>query len=297
MADRSSIADELFREGRELMNDGEIAAACNKFAASMRAEASVGALVNLARCHELEGKTASAQREYREAATLAEASGEKQRADAARKLAGDLESKVSRLSVQIDEPLEGLVVLLDGRDVSDAVESPIPVDPGSHRIEATAPGRAPYTTTMSVSDGADRRTVVVPALEPVGGSDTAADPPPQASDGTWSTVGWMLMGLGATATVAGAIVGATVLVDADEARANPSLCPGEVCSPAGDAYLDELDGRAAGATALIVVGGAMTVAGLVTALVADDGVDDSAAGMPAVRVALGPASLALIGSF
>src|SRR5690606_30041935 len=74
-ADKAT-AESLFQEGKRLMEQGQIEEACPKFQASMDAEPSVGAMLNLARCHELTGKTATAWAEYTEAANLARRAGQ-----------------------------------------------------------------------------------------------------------------------------------------------------------------------------------------------------------------------------
>ncbi|MBW2457034.1 MAG: hypothetical protein JRI68_21140 [Deltaproteobacteria bacterium] len=266
-ADQRTIAEKLFRDGRELIHQGAIDEACDKFAASMRAEPSVGAHVNLARCRELQGRTATAHREYLAAAALADREGQGDRATAARQLAAKLEAKLSTLTITVTTPVPGLAVLDGGVAVADdrwGVATP--VDPGDHHVEASAPGYASFATTVTVDADGDRRTVLVPMLqsgEPETETETETE-----TNSTISTLGWIATGVGAATALSGAILGATVLEDAAEAEDDPSLCPDKICTPAGDVYLADLDGRAAAATALVVVGSVLVVGGIVTVIAA-----------------------------
>src|SRR5215471_19286696 len=63
----AAIAEALFRHGRELLDAGKVSEACEKFAASQRADPALGTLLNLAACHEREGRTATAWSEFTDA--------------------------------------------------------------------------------------------------------------------------------------------------------------------------------------------------------------------------------------
>ena len=56
----AAIAEQLFRDGRALMEGGKTDEACEKFAASQRLAAGLGTQLNLALCREKQGKTATA---------------------------------------------------------------------------------------------------------------------------------------------------------------------------------------------------------------------------------------------
>src|SRR5678816_2011124 len=78
-SDRKALAEALFQDGRELLAQGKTQEACVKFASSQHVEPKLGTLLNLAACHEAEGKTASAWAEFTEAAVQAERSNQSER--------------------------------------------------------------------------------------------------------------------------------------------------------------------------------------------------------------------------
>jgi len=301
-AGRSTIAERLFREGRTQMESGDLSAACESFAASMRAERSVGAYVNLARCHELQSKSATAHREYLEAARFAEGRGERGRAEAARRFAAALEGKISTLTIAVTEVTEGLRVLRDGELIAPAaIGSPALVDPGAHRVDASAPGYAPWSLVVRVGPDGDARRVEIPALVRTDNGTPLGDEPDEPSS-LAQPIGWTLTAVGAGAALAGLIVGITVLTDADKAETDPALCPNKNCTAEGDSFLSELDDRALAANVLIPVGLTMAAVGIVVlALTPNDEAPSSSAHQTAVELRLqgGPlsSSATLRGSF
>ena len=171
------LAQALFDDARRLMEQKRYAEACPKFAESQRLDPGGGTLLNLAVCHAGEGKTATALVEYNEALSIATRDGRRDREELARTGIANLEREVPRVIVAVPPAsrVQGLEVKIDETPLpSVAWDVPMPVDPGSHSVVATVPGRAPWTTIVSVLPQ-ERKTIEVP---PLSASDPAPLPPP-----------------------------------------------------------------------------------------------------------------------
>jgi hypothetical protein len=170
-------AEQLFVEGRALMDQQQFEAACPKLQASLELDPASGTQINLARCYEKLGKLATAWRHYREASDRAVRDGNTARAQVARKLAAELEPRLPRLIITLRSPAgaqgsqgsqgsQGLIVRRDGMPVPAALfGTAVYVDPGPHEVTATAPGRAPFSATVTVAEAATS-TVEIPELAP-----------------------------------------------------------------------------------------------------------------------------------
>jgi hypothetical protein len=171
----------LFEAGRKAMADGKIDEACGKFEQSYAFEPALGTLLNLGVCHDKQGRTATAWAELTKAADLALASKSPERADYAKEQAKALEAKLSRLVVKAPPSApRGLVVHLDGRELLPAaLGTAMPLDPGDHTIEASAPGKAPFSSRVHLPPGPASQTVEVPLLADE--TKTAATPAPTPS--------------------------------------------------------------------------------------------------------------------
>jgi len=214
-----AAAEVLFREGRRLLDSGQLAAACAKFAESQRLDPSSGTLLNLADCHEREGKVATAWAEFLSASRLARTQAEDARAAEAKRRADELEPRLSYLSVTVAEPSSGMVIYRDDIELdAAALASRLPVDPGEHVIRATAPGCQEWSRPLSVGMEPGHQTVTIPPLEkeappapeppaappaaaPPRPAPPAPEPPPAEADEPAST-----------GTMAGYVVGGAGLV-------------------------------------------------------------------------------------
>jgi hypothetical protein len=176
---KTAVADALYRQARDLMAAGDYARACPKFAESQRLDPATGTLLNLAACHEKQGRLATAWLEYSDAVFAARRDGREDRVAYAEERARALEPKLSRLTLLLaadaDEP--NLEIELDGASVGRAViGAPTPVDPGSHTVRATAPGKKAWSQTLQLEGEAAQQSLTIPKLEaaPAGSIATAA---------------------------------------------------------------------------------------------------------------------------
>ncbi len=151
----SAAATVQFERGRELMKEGKYADACGAFSQSQKLDPQNGTLYNLAGCYAKLGKLATAWAAYHELAKSD--SNVKRRADSAKR-EQELESRLSKLVIEA-EAVDGLVVTMDGVDVTGLVNMTTPVDLGSYKITASAPGHEDVRVTARVDDEA--RTVTI----------------------------------------------------------------------------------------------------------------------------------------
>jgi hypothetical protein len=164
----AAMAESLFREGKRLMAEKKPAEACPKFAESFRLDAGLGTLLNLAACHEAEGKLASAWARFTEAETRARREGDNARAEFAAAHGRALEPRLPRLRIVLapEANAEGLDIAIDDRHLSSAsLGLPMPVDPGTHRFTVTAPGKKPWSTEVSTPPEGQTLAVTIPLLE------------------------------------------------------------------------------------------------------------------------------------
>lgn len=277
-----AAAETLFGLGQKLIDEGKAAEACPRFAESMRLDPAPGTLMNLARCHELVGKTASAWAEYRQAAILLQQSGNAERATAAAGYALALEPALARLALVAPAVVPGLEVVRDGVVYGVAsLDVPLVVDPGSHRLEVRAPGFESQTIEVDVTGGRTS-TATLPALKPLATAEPPSPQPPAApavstSSNPLRVAGLVTAGVGVVAVGAGAILGGLAASEVADAETDNTLCGADrTCTPAGLAQIDGADDKATAATALMAVGGGAVLGGLVLLLAGElNGGEDS----------------------
>jgi len=184
-----ALAEMLYQQARDLMAEGRYDEACPKLEESQRLDPATGTLLNLASCHENQGKFASAWFEYLDAVTLSRRDGRADRVAYAQARLAELEPRLSRLTIVVPEAADypGLELELDGALIGTAARGvPTPVDPGAHVVEARAPGRHGVKLRIEIGAVPEQKTITIPELVSAAApavpklAPGATEPPPPA---------------------------------------------------------------------------------------------------------------------
>ena len=198
------IAQSLFDDARTLMEAGRYAEACPKFADSLRLEPAGGTLLNLALCHELEGKTATAWTEFREALSIALRDQRVDRQELAELHIAALAPKLTRLTVVVPESVAARdpeITFDRSRLPSSAWNTAIPVDPGEHRIAMAAQGARRWEALVVATEAGRVYSVEV----------AWAEPPVLVPTHRRSTAFWLLLGGAGVSIATSAVTGVLAL--------------------------------------------------------------------------------------
>jgi len=292
-----------FDEGRALMKQKKYAEACAAFETSQKLDPAMGTLYNLAGCHVQIGKLATAWTEYRD---LEQRDRDVARAKDSGKRAKALFPRLPKLHLDVSPkpPPPGLVVKLDGADVTVLVGTDAPLDIGAHQIDATAPGyvdvhqsamldQEAKTTTIAielakpVTDKPVIKAVVKPIAKPVEPitqpparpAPVPAQPQPQPQPIGIASEGHGHRKLGYALGVTGVVLVGTSLVFGNAANGDwsdaKSLCPNQMCSnpvvlAQGNELVDNANSNALISTVLAGAGVAAIGVGLWLVLTSSD---------------------------
>jgi hypothetical protein len=256
-----SDAQALFKRAIERLEAGDFAAACPMFEASFASTPSVGAKLNVARCHERDGALATAFRDYQRALELSrDTKDEARRAtivEVVDKAVSALEPRLPRMRVSVPSPPPGLRMTRDGADLpSTLLDQEVPLDPGQHELRASAPGYVSVSRTVLLEEGKTTPVILVFVPEPVdteprpavvrptlpaavAPAPTQPLPPPAPAGTSVPTWAWVAGGAGFALVGAGAFFLADDLAAIRALRAHcPSTSVGTQCAPGYDYQAD-----------------------------------------------------------
>jgi hypothetical protein len=276
-----AAAEGLFYEARTLMQAGKFAEACPKLEESMRLDPGIGTQFNLADCNEHLGKIATAWTAFNDAAAQSKLSNQPDREKVARSRAAALEPRLPRLAVDVTGAPAGLEVKRDALVVgAPAWGTLVPVDPGTHRISASAPGKQPWETTVTTREGKVTRVSVPRDLPDLGAppaavaigpgpATLAAEPFPEAivesHGGAQRAVGWIVTTLGVASVGVGAGFGLSSLGKRNDARTH---CTDAGCDAEGVSLRDDALRSGNISTITMIAGGAALAGGILLVLTA-----------------------------
>jgi hypothetical protein len=223
-----AAAEALFQQGRELLDQGKIDAACEKFESSQASEASSGTLLNLADCRLRQGRTATAWAQFVAAERLSKVQNRPEHATEAERRRAELEPSLSTLTLRVEQTPDGLEVRVNGRVVSaGSFGTRVPMDPGKVTIEARAPQHEPAELEVTIRPESHHLIVDVPKL--ARSSVTRLPPIPAQSPATETgkssvePLPWVIGGVGVAALTVGGVFGVMALSSNSEAK---RLCNG-----------------------------------------------------------------------
>lgn len=259
------------------MAAGRIDEACPKLEASLRLDSGIGTMLFVAECWDRQGRTASAWAQFREAADAAKKAGDP-REKVARQRAGDIEPKLSRLTITVVAPQRPLTIERDGRELPQPVwATALPVDPGEHVVTAVAPGYAKWSGTVRVAANGASANVEVPSLQalpatsPAPATRTTEQPQPVTVTRTWQRVlgaGLAVVGVGGIAVGTG--FGLSAIAKNDRADEH---CPTIGCDEEGLRVGETADDHAFISTIAFAAGAALVVGGAILYFTASRTID------------------------
>ncbi len=263
--EKIAAAQKLYDEAIEQIGQNNFIDACPKLEEAIRlVPEGVGAKLELAKCYEGAGRLASAWRAFKIAEAAATVAGQPERQVRAKEGADALVPRLSSLTILIPESVRSLSgftltrngVLVDPTDWS----TPIPVDGGTYRLEATAPGKIRWEKTIEVGPSEKRERVEVGMLEDV------AKPPivlPKPERPWQSPAGLVVGGFGLAGAVIGSVLGGMAISKYDDSNADNRCDAQHRCDQTGLDLRREALGLANGSTGFFVAGGVLLVGGIV----------------------------------
>lgn len=256
----ASDAARLFDEGVKLLDAQRFAEACPKLEESQKLEPAAGTQLNLAACYEKSGRRALALKTFREAGRAARARGRADWQKVADDHVRDLSASLPRLDVQRGATGAEDEIIVDGTLLTEAeLAAGTFVDPGTHVVVARAPGRVPFSTTVSVKT---TTVIAIPALEPEGAKKPeGAESRSEDEGGARRTIAIAAMGAGGAALIFGgasAFVAKGALDDAKDA----CLSYPTQCAPGASAPNDRAKTWSSISTVSFVAGGVLAAGGV-----------------------------------
>jgi hypothetical protein len=321
-----AAAETHFQRGKAQLEEGRLEEACGQFEASQKLDPAVGTLLFLGDCYERRGQTASAWATFEEASSQASRQGQTQRQRIAGVRAAALVPQLSTLTIVVERITAGSQLQLRRNGAVIPPQSygtALPVDPGPHRVEASAPGYESWATEVTVPGQASAVTVRVPALAETtttgGSGDDATSQPAGASvgpamgtrpsqDGPDSaTTGpnpWLVTGVVVGAAGVGGLIAGTVfglLAQSSNDDSLDSCRTDTLCDPTGVELREDAQDQATISTVGFVAGGVLLAGGVALIIVgasAGDGTNAEQAELAIVPTMIaGPMGLSLRGSW
>ena len=254
----------LYNQGKELLDAGKTAEACQAFESAKRLDfTAINLILRLGDCYERLGRTASAYSQYQQAASLAAAAKDARRSTAEERVAA-VEPHLARVVVALSPAAVSVTVRRNGEIVArETLGKPEPVDPGRYTFEAAAPGKTTWSAAREIVAGSTI-TIDVPGLLPAASSALPATlPTPEASSSPRRAIALALGGVGLVGLGVGAAFGVKALSNLAASRANGHCDAQSFCDDAGFQLRGDAQDAATISTVTLALGAGAAVAGVV----------------------------------
>jgi tetratricopeptide (TPR) repeat protein len=223
---KEAAAEALFAEGRAAMSAQDYTTACARFRESNRLDPAAGTVMNLARCEEARGRLATAWELYRRA--LDELPQSDDRRPVAREHAQALASRLPKLTLRIGKGApEAMTVRVGELQLgAGSLGIALPLDPGKHEVQVTAPARRTRTFAVELAEREHKELELFP------GEQVSSEAAPASTAGSWRpAAGWIAGGVGVAGLVVGSVTGVMALNRKETVDDNCTA--DKLCSPAG----------------------------------------------------------------
>ncbi|MDB4993727.1 MAG: hypothetical protein JWM74_1159 [Myxococcaceae bacterium] len=296
------MARDLFGKAEKDEEAKDWSAALEKLRRAYAVKSTAGLRFHIAVCEENLGQLVDALHDYEAAEELAKADKTEKGKQVLAVIAEPLlaiRARVPHLKLTLPADVTDGEITLDGKKLpKEEAANAVALEPGPHRVEASAPGRTPFATTMTLKEREVTSleiklppiAVAAPvAPTPAGGAGTGnAVMPPDEARKTRSRTGAILVTGGAVVLAVGGL-GAFLLADSAQGDARAECARTGACDGAKSTV------RVWDTVALGAWIGAAAAAGYAIILWSKPSHDDHAASPARVRVGAG--SLHLEGSF
>jgi hypothetical protein len=262
----AAVADALFRAGREAIELNDPETAFKRFKESYRLDPAAGTLLNLADCEIALGRLADAGEHYRRILDTLDPVDD--RIPLVRDRLAALEPRIPKLELSlVSSAPPGTEVMRDGVRLTPASFGiSLPQNVGQHELVFRSSGHLPSRYTLVLAEGETRHVVVAPgpaaAPPPVPPAPAPSSPHERAPESATPVAAYWLLGAGSAAAVAtGVFAWRYAAESATVDRHCPTVhgCDDEGLRAAGLASFLETAAIATGITALVCIGGGLTL--------------------------------------
>jgi hypothetical protein len=290
-ADDAAAALEELKEGYALKQANDCPRAVPHLERSVELSPSPKAMLNLADCELRTGDLVGARTHAAGGRALAQSQNDTDLATVAARQLGVVDGRLPWLTVRLGPfAPEGTMVLRDHEALPHAaLDVPVPINPGAHRLFVWAPGRSPRELALTIGEGERADVVVEPGPAPiVATAAPAADTPPRKK---WGPSPPFYAALGVSVAGLAVGIGTGVAGQSKHAALERECGPGGACPPAARSDLDDFHTLRTWSTVSYGLGAAGLAGAFVLWFVAPQG------GGAAPRVSLGLSSASLTWAF